>query len=96
MQGAPLVALHYHYKASLHHELVVVIYEVGEPHEARASILREVAAHSAWISTCTGIKQYTELIVVHVVCVSSNLAQVLFHVYSELELCLNNLDQVIL
>ena len=54
-------------------QLVVVINEITEPHERRSSVLWQIGAHSAWVSTCTSIQQNAELVVVDFLIITSNL-----------------------
>ena len=62
---------------SVHHEFVVVVDEVREPHERRPLVLREITAHSAWVSARARIKHHAELVVVDLVRISSDFLQVL-------------------
>jgi hypothetical protein len=74
----------------------LVVDEVRKTHERRASVLGEIAADSAWVSTCACIQHEAELVVVYFLSVSSDVPQVLFHVDGQFELSLDDLNQSVL
>lgn len=72
--------------ASVLKKPVHVVVEVGVPHERRPSVLRKVAAHSGGVSRGSRIEHDAELVVVDVVGVAADLAEVVLHVDFEFEL----------
>ena len=78
---------------SLELQLVHIIDEVWKSHEGWSLILRQIGTDSTWISTSSGIKKDTELVIIDFFWTASNLPQKLFHIYGEFEFGLNDLDK---
>ena len=60
-------------------KLLHVLLKVGETHERGALVVGQVTAHTRWVAGSTCVKEHAELVVVDLVVVSANLAQVVLH-----------------
>ena len=80
----------------MHEQFVHVVVEVGVAHKAGAPVRRKVTAHAAGVARGARVEHHTELVVVDVVRVTPNLPKVVLHVYGELKLGLDNINQRIL
>lgn len=70
--------------------------EVRVSHKRRPSVLREVAAYATRVSAGAGVEHDAELVVVDVVGVAADFAEVVLHVDGEFELGLDDGDERVL
>lgn len=81
---------------SMHEKFVHVTMEVGVSHEWGTAVCWKVTANSWRVSGSTRIQHHTKLVVVDVIGVSTDFAQVILHIYSQLEFGLYNINQSVL
>ena len=80
----------------MHEKFVHVVVEVGVSHEWWSSILWQIAAYTGRVAAGTSIKHDAELVVVDVVSVAADLAEIVLHVDGQLELGLDDSDESVL